>query len=93
MIRINTDCKVEKISEREDDDYLVVYNDNILIINNTAGEMLRYVATREITNLSEIITYFSYKYNIPEKNLESDFQQCIREFIDKKIIICDEEIG
>lgn len=86
-MRINKMCNVDKITDAQNDDYVVVFEDSIYIVNGTGGEIFRVLLEMGECNEEDIIVYICNEYNIEKKNAEKDVRDFISEFVKKDIIL------
>lgn len=90
MLRINLECEFEQISDRDDDDFIIVYRDSVFIVNNIAGEILKYIKNNKVKDVKQIISFLANEYNIDKKMIEEDIKECLETFMSKAIIIHEE---
>lgn len=86
-MRINKICNVDKITDVQNDDYVVVFEDSIYIVNGTGGEIFRVLLEIGEYNEEDIIAYICDEYNVEKKTVEKDVRNFISEFVKKGIIL------
>lgn len=86
-MRINKICNVQKITDVQNDDYVVVFEDSIYIVNGTGGEIFHVLLEMGEYTEEEIIAYICNEYNVEKKTAEKDVREFLSEFVKKGIIL------
>lgn len=87
MYKLNKDCRLEPISENQEDNYIIVYEDNAIIINHIAGDMLNYIMENEVKDEYQIIDFFCTQYGVTKDEIETDIIEFVRHLLSKNIIV------
>jgi len=86
MKTINEDYRIERVSEDKEDDYIITNGERVIIINNTAGEMLLWIKKNGFNEEREVYDYFSKEYCMDESAID-EIKESIEVFINEGIIV------
>lgn len=84
-MKLNNKCKLEK--NDVEDEYLLSFENNIIIINESAGIILDYISNQSASR-HDLFLYLKGIYDITEENM-IEVDNIINEFKTKNIIIED----